>query len=117
MDPRYKSPTAAVIEFDADAFRDLTTFTTVLAWMLRAGAALAFLSTVLFGMQLELLSRSFSAEEGAANAQRVIAIAGATMLLRLVTFFVFGRWKLDRFALFNGHHRWYRSRTTACHDG
>jgi hypothetical protein len=93
MDPRYKSPTAEVIDRHADEeFRDLTTFTTVLAWMLRAGAALAFFGLVAAWLQLEMLSRSFSAAEGSANAQRVVMFAGLTVLLRIVTWFVFGRW-------------------------
>jgi hypothetical protein len=93
MDPRYKSPTAEVVDrYADDEFRDLTTFTTVLAWMLRAGAALAFFGLLASWMQLELLSRSFSAAEGSANAQRVVVIAGLAGLLRVVTWFVFGRW-------------------------
>jgi hypothetical protein len=93
MDPRYKSPTAAVVDENASAdFRDLSTFTTVLTWMLRAGAALAVVGLWSSASQLELLSREFTQAEGAANAQRVVAVAGGTVILRVVTFFVFGRW-------------------------
>jgi len=93
MDPRYKSPTAAVIDPGAaDDFRDLSTFTTALTWMLRAGAALAVVGLWSSASQLEMLSREFTQTEGAANAQRVVAVAGGTVLLRVVTFFVFGRW-------------------------
>jgi hypothetical protein len=93
MDPRYKSPTAEVVDRHAyDEFRDLTTFTTVLAWMLRAGAAIALFGIWSCWMQLEMMSRSFSAAESSANAQRVLTIAGLAVLLRIVTFFVFGRW-------------------------
>ena len=93
MDPRYKSPTAQVVDRYADDwFRDLTTFTTVLAWMLRAAAAIAFFGIWSGWMQLEMMSGSFSHAEASANAQRVVMIAGLTVLLRIVTFFVFGRW-------------------------
>jgi hypothetical protein len=93
MDPRYKIPTAAVVDTDdLHGFRDLTTFTTALTWILRAGAVLALIGLWSSALQLEMLSRSFSPDEGAANARRVVGVAGATVLLRVFTFFVFGRW-------------------------
>lgn len=93
MDPRYKSPTAAVVDENASAdFRDLTTFTTVLTWMLRAGAALAVVGLWATASQLEMLSREFTQAEGAANAQRLVAVTAGNVILRLVTFVVFGRW-------------------------
>jgi hypothetical protein len=91
MDPRYQSPTAAVVD-GTDGFRDLATYTTALTWTLRAGAALAIVGILSSSLQLDMLSRGFSQSEGAANAQRVVAVAGATVLLRLFTFFFFGRW-------------------------
>jgi hypothetical protein len=93
MDPRYKSPTAEVVDKNApEGFRDLTTFTTVLTWMLRFGAVLAIVCLWSCWLQLELLSRVFTPEEGAANDQRMAMVAGAEVLLKLITFFVFGRW-------------------------
>ena len=93
MDPRYKSPTAEVVDVDeADGFRDLTTFSNVLVWMLRLGALLAILSIWSSWLQLDLLSRAFTSEEGAANDQRQILVIGSAGFLKLVTFFVFGRW-------------------------
>lgn len=93
MDPRYKSPTAVVVDKDtADGFRDLTTFSTVLVWMLRIGAVLAVLCLWSSWLQLELLSRTFTPAEGAANDQREALVAGGAGLLKLATFFVFGRW-------------------------
>jgi hypothetical protein len=93
MDPRYKTPSAAVVDVDADEeFRDLTRFTNVLVWMLRIGAALAVLSLWSGWLQLDLLSRTFSPAEGTANDQREQMVNGAVSLLMLATFVVFGRW-------------------------
>jgi hypothetical protein len=93
MDPRYKSPTAEVVDIDAaDEFRDLTRFTNVLVWMLRIGAALALLNLWSSWLQLDLLSRTFTPAEGAANDQREQMVNAAASLLMLATFFVFGRW-------------------------
>lgn len=97
MDPRYKSPTAAVIDADSDAefeFRDLTTLTGVLAWMLRIGAVLAVVGIWSSWLQLELLSDSFSPDAGAANDRREGLVAGAFGLVMLATLIVFGRWIL-----------------------
>jgi Domain of unknown function (DUF4328) len=93
MDPRYKSPTTAVIDHDAEhEFRDLTTLTTVLVWMLRIGAALALLSLWSSWLQLELLSTEFSPDAGAANDRREGLVAGAAGIVMLATIIVFGRW-------------------------
>jgi hypothetical protein len=97
MDPRYKSPTAAVVDHDSDAefeFRDLTTLTSVLAWMLRIGAVLAVVGIWSSWLQLDLLSGSFSSDAGAANDRREAQVGAAFGLLMLATLFVFGRWIL-----------------------
>jgi hypothetical protein len=93
MDPRYKSPTTEVADFESEhEFRDLTTFTTVLVWLLRIGAALALLRLWSSWLQLELLSSAFSQEEGAANDRRALMIGGAIGVVMIVTIVVFGRW-------------------------
>jgi hypothetical protein len=93
MDPRYKSPTAAVVDHEADdEFRDLGNFTNVLVWMLRIGAGLALLSLWSSWMQLELLSGTFTSAEGEINDKREAMIGGAAGIVTLVTFFIFGRW-------------------------
>jgi hypothetical protein len=93
MDPRYKSPTAEVIDVEMDGdFRDLTRFTNVLVWMLCIGVVIALLSLWSFWLQLDLLSRSFSAAEGTSNAIRVGSVTGLSGLLTIATFVVFGRW-------------------------
>lgn len=93
MDPRYKSPTTAVVDRDAEhEFRDLSTFTTVLVWMLRIGAALAVLSLWSSWLQLDLLKTSFSPEEGTANDRREALVAGASGIVMLATLIIFGRW-------------------------
>jgi hypothetical protein len=93
MDPRYKSPTTTVADHDAEhGFRDLTTLTTVLVWVLRIGAALALLSLWSSWLQLELLSTEFSPGDGAANDRREALVAGATGIVMLATIIIFGRW-------------------------
>ena len=93
MDPRYKSPTAQVVDTEADEdFRDLTRFTSVLVWMLRAGALIAVLNLWSSWMQLDLLSGPFTEAEGSANDMREASVAGLTGLLVLATLIVFGRW-------------------------
>jgi hypothetical protein len=92
MDPRYKSPDTEVIDQEEHEFRDLTTFTTALVWMLRIGAGLALLSFWSSWLQLDLLSGEFTPEEGAANDQREAMIGGAFGIFLLATFCTFGRW-------------------------
>lgn len=93
MDPRYKSPTTAIADHDAEhAFRDLTTFTTLVVWMPRIGAGLAVLSLWSSWLQLELLSTPFSPEQGTANDRREALVAGASGIVMLATIIVFGRW-------------------------
>jgi hypothetical protein len=93
MDPRYKSPTAAVVDREAeDEFRDLTKITAALVWMLRIGAILGLTTVWSSWLQLDLLSGAFTPEQGAANDQREGLVGGANGLLMIATFFVFGRW-------------------------
>ncbi len=92
MDPRYKSPTANVDLEAEDNFRDLESFTNVLKWMLWIGAlfwAFGILSAIL---QLQLLSGSFTQEQGSVNDLREAAVGGFNSLFMLVTIVVFGRW-------------------------
>ena len=92
MDPRYKSPAAEVSSPDDAGFRDLTSITTALQWMLRVGAIIIVAGFFSSLMQLELLSREYTTEEGEANDMREIAIGGLEFLLLIATFLVFGRW-------------------------
>jgi hypothetical protein len=93
MDPRYKSPTTAVADHGADdEFRDLTTLTAVVVWLLRIGAALAVLSLWSSWLQLDLLSRPFTRAEGAVNDHRELMVGGAVSVLMIVTIVIFGRW-------------------------
>ena len=93
MDPRYKSPTAEVIDRDdEDEFRDLTTLTTVVVWMLRAGVVFALIALWSAWMQVDLLSHVYSPDEASANDRREAAVAGVVAVLMIATFVVFGRW-------------------------
>lgn len=93
MDPRYKSPTAEVVDAEVDGdFRDLTRFTSVLVWMLRVGVVLAVLSLWSSWLQLDLLSRPYTEAEGTANDMREASVAGLAGVLMLATICVFGRW-------------------------
>jgi Domain of unknown function (DUF4328) len=92
MDPHYRVPIAKLDRDEESSFRDLGRFTSTLQWMLRAGALLAAVNLMSSWMQLELLSHSFTAEEGAANDQREAFVGGVAFLLLIATFIVFGRW-------------------------
>ena len=92
MDPHYQVPAANLDRDEDSSFRDLGRFTSTLQWMLRAGALLAAVSLLSSWMQLDLLSRSFTEEEGAANDQREAFVSGVAFLLLIATFIVFGRW-------------------------
>ena len=97
MDPRYKSPTTELVDTELEyEFRDLTTFTSVLVWMLRIGAALAVVGAWFAWQKIALLSGDHPDIEAAAIAAETSRneslIAGATGLLMLATLFVFGRW-------------------------
>lgn len=92
MDPRYKSPAVPVEANEQDSFRSLSTLTTALVWMLRAGAIVAVLSLVSSWMQLELLSHPYTEAQGIENDQREGAIGGFSMVLAIATFVVFGIW-------------------------
>ena len=92
MDPHYQVPAANLDRDEDPSFRDLGRFTSTLQWMLRAGALLAAVSLLSSWMQLDLLSRSFTEEEGAANDQREAFVSGVAFLLLIATFIVFGRW-------------------------
>lgn len=94
MDPRYKSPTARVDRADDLSFRSLESLTNALRWMLYASAAFAVVSLVSSALQLELLSRPFSEEEGTRNDLREGAVGGAVMVLTISTIVVFARWIL-----------------------
>ena len=91
MDPRYQPPTANIDRDDSE-FRDLDVLTTTVRWLLIAGIALGLLNLVTSEMQLEMLSRSFTREEAAANAQLVAAAVGLISLCTLATIVFFGRW-------------------------
>ena len=92
MDPHYQVPAANLDRDEDSSFRDLGRFTSTLQWMLRAGALLAAVSLLSSWMQLDLLLRSFTEEEGAANDQREAFVSGVAFLLLIATFIVFGRW-------------------------
>jgi hypothetical protein len=94
VDPRYKSPTAQVDQAEDFSFRNLEQLTHALRWMLYAGAAFAVVSLISSGLQLELLSRPFTDEEGRSNDLREGAVGGAVMVLTLSTIVVFARWIL-----------------------
>jgi hypothetical protein len=93
MDPRYKSPTTTLVDVDLDdEFRDLTTFTRGVVWLLRVGAGLAALALWSEWLQLGLLSRTFTQAEGVANDRREQMIAAAAFLVMVATIIIFGRW-------------------------
>jgi hypothetical protein len=94
MDPRYKSPTARVEGAEDLSFRNLEQLTQVLRWMLYAGMAFAAVSLVSSLMQLEMLSRPFTEEEGTRNDLREGAVGGVILLLTIATVIVFARWIL-----------------------
>ena len=78
MDPHYQVPTANLDRDEDSSFRDLGRFTSILQWMLGAGALIALVTLLSSWMQLELLSQPFTEEEGAANDQReaFVRVAG-----------------------------------------
>lgn len=93
MDPRYKSPTTALAEREDEyEFRDLTTLSSALVWMLRIGAVLAVVGIWSSWLQFELVSRDFTQMEADANDQRQALIFGVTAVLMLATMIVFGIW-------------------------
>lgn len=93
MDPRYKTPDAPVEDqVTLAGFRDLERFTAVLRWMLILGSVMAVIGVVSAVMQMELLSRTFDATEGAVNDRRELMYGGAAAFVILATMFVFGRW-------------------------
>jgi hypothetical protein len=92
MDPRYKSPTTNVDRIEDDGFRDLDKFTGALTWLLRAGVLLSALSLISSWMQLELLSRPYTQEEGDANDSREGLIGILALLVFIPTLITFGRW-------------------------
>jgi hypothetical protein len=92
MDPHYQVPAANLDREEASSFRDLGKFTSTLKWMLYVGAMLSAVSLLSSWMQLDLLSRSFTEEEGAANDQREAGVGGVAFVLLIATYIVFGRW-------------------------
>ncbi len=70
MDPRYQVPAANLDRDGIPRFAISEEFASALQWMLRIGAVVSAMSLLSSWMQLELLSRSFTGEEGLANDQR-----------------------------------------------
>jgi hypothetical protein len=64
----------------------------VLKWLLRIGALFWLLSVLSSALQLQLLSQSFTREQGNANDMREVAVGGLNVLFMLVTIVIFGRW-------------------------
>jgi hypothetical protein len=94
MDPRYKTPAARVEQAEDLSFRNLEQLTRVLRWMLYAGVGLAVINLVSSALQLEMLSRPFTEEEGVRNDMREGAVGGTAFVLTIATIIVFARWIL-----------------------
>lgn len=98
MDHNPYSPPKADVGADGrvseseEPFRDLSSITRALSVMLIVGAVLIGCSVLSSLLQLQLLSGSFTPEEGAANDAREQAIAGLLVLFHIATCIVFGRW-------------------------
>lgn len=92
MDPRYKSPETHLLQNDTDDFRDLTRHTTILGWLLLAGAVCAMLAVWSNALQVQLLSDPFTVQEAQANDLRERAISRSVLVVTLACFVVFGRW-------------------------